>query len=114
MAIRRGTISGLLVFGALASAFAASSVAAEYHAEKDVDLIMIDERACTFFILRSVPQADPAVPSSPWFALSKSHPNYAELNAMLLTGKASKSGMSVKTNGQTACGHAAVETLYIL
>jgi len=115
MTIRRGARLGRLGFYTLASAtLTAWPAVAEYHDEREVQLIMIDDRACTFFILHSVAQADPVVPSSPWFALPKTHPNYAELNAMLLTAKASKARVNVKTNGQIACGHGAVDTLSIL
>ena len=83
------------------------------HTAKRVEGILADSRPCIFFTLDGVTLADPVAPDSPYFALSKSHASYAELNALLLTAKATGRPVTIATNGSTVCGHAAVEFVSI-
>ncbi len=69
------------------------------------------DRPCVLFRLEGVAQADPSVSSEAWFALPKTHPSYSELFAILLTAKAGKLPLSVRTTGGTACGFASVNIL---
>ena len=69
------------------------------------------DRPCVIFRLEGVATADPAVSGSEWFAIPKTHPSYNELFAMVLTTKAGKAPISVRTTGGTACGFAAVNIL---
>ncbi|MDP5277681.1 hypothetical protein Q9Q95_01990 [Sphingomonas sp. DG1-23] len=86
-----------------------SAFAATTHTAKRVEGILADSRPCVFFTLDGVSLADALVPDSPYFALSKSHASYAELNALLLTAKATGRPVTITTSGSTVCGHAAVE-----
>lgn len=75
---------------------------------KALDAYFFDSRACAFFSLAGVVEADPVVPGSSYFALSKSNPNYAEMNALLMSAKAGRIQVDVKTNGAIVCGQAEV------
>jgi hypothetical protein len=88
--------------------------AAVWHQNKQpLGLQMDASRPCAFFRLEGVAVADPAVNSQEWFALTRSHPAFAELWAALVTAKAGKLPIDVKTLGTEACGHAAVDIVVI-
>jgi hypothetical protein len=91
----------------------ASPAQAYFWTERQVDSYFFDDRQCTLFTLSGVSQADAVTPNVPYFALPKTHPNYAELNALLLTAKVSQSVVSVETTGQLACGHAEVNKIVL-
>jgi hypothetical protein len=91
----------------------ASPVQAGDWSSKAITAYFLDTRPCTFFALSGVAQADPVLPGSPYFALAKTHPNYAELYATLLTAKASQHLVDVSTSGQLACGHADVSRVIL-
>jgi hypothetical protein len=59
---------------------------------------------CVWFTLAGVPQADPLVPNSPWFALSRSQIGYNEVYSILLAAKLSGSSLNVVTTGAPAGG----------
>jgi hypothetical protein len=66
---------------------------------------------CIQFKLKGVTIADSAVGVPgyrEWFALPRSHPFFAELFAILLTGAAAGRTLNVHTSGATACNNAAV------
>jgi hypothetical protein len=86
----------------------AGAAPASTHSGKPVDEILIDSRPCVFFTLTGVGDADPEVVHSPYFALAKAHASYAELNALLLTARATGRPLTVITSGSLACGHASV------
>lgn len=92
--------------------FSHSAAPANTHSGKVVDGILVDSRPCVFFWLTGVDVADSVVPGSA-FALAKTHPNYSELNAMLLTAKAGGRKVTVTTTGVSACGYAAVEQIAV-
>lgn len=50
-----------------------------------------------FFQLVGVAQADPVVPTNPWFALSTSSPMFQQISAMLLTAKATQGRVDIIT-----------------
>ena len=74
-------------------------------------------RDCIFFTLAGVADAQsPSVPGSPWFVLSKAHPNFKEQYALILASKMSGTPIGVVTtgNGLPACtGHAEVSYVYV-
>jgi hypothetical protein len=59
---------------------------------------------CTFFTLNGVSQADPVVPSNPWFAIDRSQIGATDAYALLLAAKVSGSAVRVTTTGGTVCG----------
>jgi hypothetical protein len=70
-------------------------------------------RPCVFFYLTGVAQPDPAVPAAEAFAVSRSHPAFAELVAMLLTARAAGLKLGVFTTGSTVCGQAEVDVMIL-
>lgn len=69
--------------------------------------------ACVHFKLEGVSVADPATSISEWFGIAKSHPNFNELVAILLTAKGSGRTVTVHTEITNACGYASVALLSI-
>jgi hypothetical protein len=68
-----------------------------------------DSRPCAFFMLDGVTEAVASVPASPWFVLPKTHPQFKETFALLLSAKLSGTKVNViTTGGVNACGHAEV------
>jgi hypothetical protein len=68
-----------------------------------------DTRACVFFTLTGVNEADPALPGVAWFVVPKTHPFYRETYALLLSAKLSGRPVNVVTTGVIdPCGHAQV------
>lgn len=68
-----------------------------------------DTRACVFFKLVGVAEADSALPGVAWFALPKTHPLFRETYALLLSAKLAGRAVSVSTTGAIdPCGHAQV------
>lgn len=63
------------------------------------------ETSCFYFTLNGVAVADPVVPSSPWFAISRAEEGAKEAFAMLLAPRSSGSLVRVVTNGPLACGY---------
>jgi hypothetical protein len=59
---------------------------------------------CVWFTLVGVPQADPILPNSPWFALPRTQIGYSEIYAILLAAKLSGSSLNVVTTGAAAGG----------
>jgi hypothetical protein len=99
-------------FAAIATLTFNNPASATLHPDTQVDAILVDARPCVIFSLVGVAEADPITPG-PNFALSKSHPNYAELNAMLLTAKATGRKVRVSTDGTLACGIAAIDQIVV-
>ena len=70
-----------------------------------------DTRPCAFLTLNGVAVAEPTVPlAGPWFVLPKTHAQYKEAFALLLTAKmANKTVFLVTTGGvHSGCGGAEV------
>jgi hypothetical protein len=92
-------------------------LAATFHEGKQVNIVMSpDTRPCAFFSLQGVAVADPVVPSTPWFAIPKSDPGFAEKFAVLMSAKLAGKLVNVATDGTAspACGHATVLYMQIL
>lgn len=104
--IRRiGVTTSILLISATAAASPPS------YSNKQVDLIQPDHPSsnCFYFILQGVGVADPAINSSPWFAVDRTtHKGAAELYATLLAAKASGLAVDVWTSGAITCGYASV------
>lgn len=72
-----------------------------------------DTRPCAFFRLHGVSEAVSAIPGSPWFALPKSHGQFKESFAVLLSAKLTGKTVNVATTGGVhACGHAEVISVW--
>jgi hypothetical protein len=71
---------------------------------KTVTNLLVDNRACVFFQLAGVAEADPLAPGQSWFALPKSTPNFQEIYAELLSAKMSSKSIDVITDGTVVCG----------
>jgi len=100
-------IGKLIRFLGVALVVAAQPGDATGHPGKTIQYMLADGRACIFFTLNGVGEADPVAPSQPWFALPKSSSNFAELNAMLLSAKLAGRNVSIQTDGTVSCGYAA-------
>lgn len=100
------TIGKLIRFMGIAVALGAQPSYATSHPGKTIQYMLADGRACIFFTLNGVSEADPVASSQPWFALPKSASNFAELNAMLLSAKLASRNVSIQTDGTTSCGFA--------
>lgn len=85
-------------------------LAVTHEGKRPITVFTDGTRPCTFFRLEGVTQADPAQPDE-WFAISRSHPAYAENVAVLLTAKVSKLLINVSTNGTNQCGFAGVDNV---
>lgn len=105
------------LFGAACSlvllAQASAALAVDHVSKTPMEVQSDADRPCAIFRLEGVTVADPNVSGSEWFAIPKTHPSYNELFAMLLTTKAGKIPISVRTSGGTACGFAAVNILAV-
>lgn len=86
------------------------ALAADHYTRTPIDAHPMASQACVLFQLRDVSVADPAASTQPWFALPKSHANFAELFAILLTATAGKRTINVHTSG-LVCGQASVTTI---
>jgi hypothetical protein len=101
------------------AAVASSALAATSWTQGDgyqvINLRPGGDRPCTLFQLSGVAQADPSVPTSPWFAIPPGTPGYKEMVATLLTAKATGRGIYVVTTGGYApeCGHPSVAFLLL-
>ena len=71
---------------------------------RTVTNLLVDTRACVFFQLAGVAEADPGAPGQSWFALPKSTPNFQEIYAELLSAKMSSKSIDVITDGTVVCG----------
>jgi len=67
-----------------------------------------DSRPCLFFQVSGVNEADPIVPGNPWFSVPQTHTGYKEIVATLLVARINGQSITVGTNGDVVCGHAAV------
>lgn len=68
-----------------------------------------DDRPCLFFRLIGVTSnADPAVGTTPWFAVPLSHQAFDVISSILLIGYTTDRNMEIHTSGNEACGHAEV------
>lgn len=102
----------LIAFAAtLAGVAALPASAGTNRGNQHVAVTQIDVRPCLFFQLQGVSEADPVVPSAPWFAISTSNPNYQTLASKLLSAKLSNQPLNVQTDGSTSCGYATAAVL---
>ena len=99
-----------LAIGFSLSLVGTAAVAAVTHTSKQVgQFLPPDGRACAFFQLQGVAEADPIRPGNNWFALPTSQNGYKEIMATLLTAKATDKTVTVRTKNQLACGNAEVQ-----
>lgn len=98
---------------ALSMLMASSAGLAVEHSGKEVSLVHSPTMGheCVFFLLAGVAQADPAAPGVAWFAVHKTHPGFKELTAILVSARLTKERVTVYTNGNHACGVAAVDAI---
>jgi hypothetical protein len=96
----------------LCSAFFLASTAAPaaVYSQKTVILLQAapSNAPCIYFQLAGVATADSSVSSSPYFAMHKDHPGYAQAYAMLLAAKMTDMPVHVSTTGTIAnavCGN---------
>lgn len=61
---------------------------------------------CFYFTLEGVTQADPVVPSNPWFTIPRTQYGAGDAYSMLLAARIAGVPVTVHTNGTTACGYA--------
>ena len=99
-----------LKFGAVASfAMIATPGAADIHIGKLIYVIQVDVRPCVFFTLIGAPTADASLPAAgPWFSLPNTHPNFAQINAIILSAKLAGRPITVETSATVECGHAGI------
>ncbi len=71
-----------------------------------IQFVLMDNRACAFFTLDGVTQADPIAPGSPWFAIPKTASNYSELFSLLASSKYTGKAITATTDGTLSCGFA--------
>lgn len=91
--------------------FASVAASPPSYTNKQVDLIQPDHpnSDCFYFTLQGVAVADPAINSSPWFAVDRTtHKGANQLYATLLAAKASGMAIDVWTSGAITCGYASV------
>lgn len=69
---------------------------------------------CFYFTLDGVTEADPVLPGSAWFAVSRSQLGSKDAYAMLLSAKLAGQPLRVHTNGTLSCGHATASEVYML
>ena len=82
---------------------------AQNHISKTIAIIHSpDHRACAFFTLEGVTEADPVKPGNEWFAVPISHNGYDTIISMLLTAYSTGKPISVATTGALSCSHAGV------
>ena len=98
------------LFCGVAFALSPSSAWSGWFAERSVSYLSGgDTRPCAFFTLSGVDEAVAAVPGSGWFVLPKTHPQYKETFAILLSAKLAGRVVNVTTTDNVhACGHAEV------
>jgi hypothetical protein len=99
------------------TAFAAGA-SATVHSNRLVGRIETPDmtRACIFFSLQGVTEADPIASGNPWFTVPANHPGFKEIYATLLAARATGSLISVYTTGTVAatCSGHAIADLVIL
>jgi len=74
------------------------------------------DRACVLFQLVGVPVADPiANPTSPWFSIPDTAPDFSSMVAALLAAKMAGTPIDVVTTGSSppVCGHPGVAVLLL-
>ena len=97
-----------LAFGMVAS----SALSADFFGRSVSYLSGGDSRPCAFFTLEGVTQADPALPGVSWFVLPKTHPQFKESYALLLSAKLTGKLVNIITTGAIdPCGHAQVASV---
>lgn len=67
-----------------------------------------DTRACAFFRLDGVSEADPVKPGNPWFAVPTNHRGYDVIVDNLRVAIVHDKRVYVSTTGTLECGHAAL------
>lgn len=103
-----------VVAALLAVMTAGPAAAVDYTNNLLADVHMATGHPCVIFRLQGVDVADPAVGSAKWFAVSKSHAEFPELFAILLTANAAKRPVQVFTDGGTTCGLASVRLVSLI
>jgi len=74
---------------------------------------MVIYQDCVYFTLQGVAVADPAVGTTPWFAIPRSQYGATDAYAMLLTSKVAGLSLHVATTGQSVGGgYAQVNEIY--
>jgi hypothetical protein len=89
------------------------SVNAALHQNKTINQIQADSRACAFFNLNGVPEADSVVPGQAWLAISTSAPNYQTMLSLIMSAKLAGKTVDLTTDGTTSCGYATAAMIAI-
>ncbi len=86
---------------------AASTAGAVNHAPLPVGQLIssFDSGDCVIFTLQGLAEADPRVPSTPWFAIPRSQFGARDAYAMLLAAKLTGERVEVRTSNEIACGY---------
>lgn len=106
-------LASVIVPGVAACLVPTTTMALVVHVNKMVARIHSgDSRACFFFQLNGVSEADPVVPGDYWFAIPQSNAGYKDAVAILMLARATGMPLAhVKTTGGLACGLAEVSNL---
>ena len=87
--------------------YAANYYAANYSGKLET-IHSPDTRPCLFFRIIGVPEATPSIENDPWFAVSKEHIGYDEINTLLFSAYMAEKEIIVHTSSELQCGHAEV------
>ncbi len=102
----------LIAFASAAALLSSTSASAlEFAGKRPLLIHASPGAACISFQLEGVAVSDPALPNNnQWFSIRKDHEHFAELLAMLLTGKGANIPINVSTSG-SSCGNAGVAAI---
>ena len=86
-------------------AMQAAPAAAADHVGKQISTISFNTSTqCLYLKLQGVSQADPLAPGNPYMVIPRSHPDFAQMFAMLLSARAINAPINIVTDGVPACG----------
>lgn len=108
--MKRSHTAKLLSLLLLASGGAANG-AVWHEIKQPLNLHADASRPCAFFQLEGVGQSQPGGNAGQWFTIPRSHAAFSELWALLLTAKASKMTVDVRSLDTSACGHTEVDVI---
>ena len=75
-----------------------------------------EDKECVGFVLDGVAEAHPSVPGRGYFAISKTHPGYKEITAMLIAAKIAGTRVQVGTSltDLSVCGSISINYLVLM
>ena len=92
--------------GALALALSSVAVAFNHPPRSVGQLIStFDSGDCVIFTLNGITEADPRVPSTPWFAIPRTQFGAKDAYAMLLSARLTGEAVEVRTSNDIVCGY---------